>query len=77
MSEHVQRKVWHGDRDYSLVRGGCVNALGFNVTWERAEKAGHALPDYSELDEQIMDAFGSAPDLMGGLRAVYAMGQGA
>lgn len=74
MSEHKKIKQWDNERSYSFVCAGCVNSLGFNVMWDRAEQIGHVLPTYDELDEQIMEAFGSVPDMMGGLRAVYEMG---
>ena len=70
-AEHVKQKSWDNDHEYYFVCAGCVNSLGFNVMWDRAEKVGHVLPSYSDLDQRIMDAFGSHPDLMGGLRVVY------
>lgn len=73
MSEHVRKKEWFKDNQYTFVCAGCINSLGFNVTWDRAEKVGHVVVSYDELDEQIREAFESAPDMMGGLRAVYAL----
>lgn len=55
------------------VCSGCINSLGYNVSWDQAEKVGHIIVSYDELDEQIREAFESVPDMMGGLRAVYAL----
>ena len=75
MAEHVKTKQWQNDREYHLVCSGCVNSLGFNVMWDQAEKVNHVLPKYSEIDQQILDTFGSHPDMMCGLRAVYGLGR--
>lgn len=75
MAEHVRKKEWFADNRYTFVCAGCVNTLGFNVDWDRAEKVGHIVASYDEIDEQIREAFESVPDMMGGLRAVYALGQ--
>ncbi|ALJ19548.1 hypothetical protein [Microbacterium sp. No. 7] len=58
------------------VCAGCINSLGYNVAWDQAEKVGHVIPSYDELDDRIREAFESVPDMMGGLRAVYQLGRG-
>ena len=77
MSAHTKTKQWDNDREYHFVCSGCVNSLGFNVMWDRAEQVGHVIPSNSELDELILEAFVSVPNMMGGLRAVYALGRAA
>ena len=71
MSEHVKKEEAPG----LWVCSGCVNALGLKVSWDQAERVGHAIPNYDDTDWEIQDAFQSAPDMMGGLRAVYELGR--
>ena len=72
MSTHERTPIYGGAEH---VCSECINPLGYNVAWDQAEKVGHVIPSYSELDERIREAFESVPDMMGGLRAVYALGR--
>lgn len=75
MSGHVKKKEWLDDRQFHYVCAACVNSLGFNVMWDRAEKVGHVLPSYSDTDHRILNLYGSHEDMLDGLRAVYALGR--